>query len=150
MRLNTIKPAAGARKARLRVGRGASAGQGKTSGRGVKGQRARKGGYHKVGFEGGQMPLQRRLPKFGFRSAMKATRAEVRLSELAKVEGDVVTLESLKKAGVIDAFAEKAKVILSGEVKKAYTLRGVGATKGAAEAISKAGGKIEAAAEAAK
>ena len=144
MRLNTIKPAAGARKARLRVGRGASAGQGKTSGRGVKGQRARKGGYHKVGFEGGQMPLQRRLPKFGFRSAMKATRAEVRLSELNKLEG-VVDLAALKKAGVVPVFAEKAKVILSGELKKAVQLKGIKATKGAAEAIAKAGGSIEAA-----
>lgn len=143
MRLNTIKPAAGARKTRLRVGRGASAGQGKTSGRGVKGQRARKGGYHKVGFEGGQMPLQRRLPKFGFRSAVKQTRAEVRLSELNKLDG-VVDLEALKKAGIVSVFAEKAKVVLSGELTKALTLRGIGATKGAAEAISKAGGKVEA------
>jgi large subunit ribosomal protein L15 len=145
MRLNTIKPAAGARKARLRVGRGASAGQGKTSGRGVKGQRARKGGYHKVGFEGGQMPLQRRLPKFGFRSAMKATRAEVRLSELNGIDAAVIDLDALKKAGVVPVFAEKAKVILSGELKKAVTLRGIGATKGAAEAIAKAGGSIESA-----
>jgi large subunit ribosomal protein L15 len=144
MRLNTIKPAAGARKVRLRVGRGASAGQGKTSGRGVKGQRARKGGYHKVGFEGGQMPLQRRLPKFGFRSAMKATRAEVRLSELNGIDAAVIDLDALKKAGVVPVFAEKAKVILSGELTKAVTLRGIGATKGAAEAISKAGGTIEA------
>jgi len=145
MRLNTIKPAAGARKTRLRVGRGASAGQGKTSGRGVKGQRARKGGYHKVGFEGGQMPLQRRLPKFGFRSAMKATRAEVRLSELNGIDAAVIDLDALKKAGVVPVFAEKAKVILSGELTKAVTLRGIGATKGAAEAIAKAGGSIESA-----
>jgi large subunit ribosomal protein L15 len=144
MRLNDMKPARGARKARLRVGRGASAGQGKTCGRGVKGQRARKGGYHKVGFEGGQMPLQRRLPKVGFRSAMKATRAEVRLDELAKVEGSVIDLDALKKANVIPTFAERAKVVLSGEIKKAVTLKGVGATKGAREAIEKAGGKIEA------
>ncbi|MET0291075.1 MAG: 50S ribosomal protein L15 [Steroidobacteraceae bacterium] len=151
MRLNTIKPAAGSRKVRLRVGRGASAGQGKTSGRGVKGQRARKGGYHKVGFEGGQMPLQRRLPKFGFRSAMKRTRAEVRLSELNGIDAAVIDLEALKKAGVVPVFAEQAKVVLSGELKKAVTLRGIGATKGAAEAIAKAGGKIEAVeAEAAK
>jgi large subunit ribosomal protein L15 len=147
MRLNTIKPAAGSRKVRLRVGRGASAGQGKTSGRGVKGQRARKGGYHKVGFEGGQMPLQRRLPKFGFRSAMKKTRAEVRLSELNAVDAAIIDLDALKKAGVVPVFAEKAKVVLSGELTKAVTLRGIGATKGAAEAIAKAGGKIEAAAE---
>ncbi|MFO7326582.1 MAG: 50S ribosomal protein L15, partial [Pseudomonadota bacterium] len=101
--------------------------------------------YHKVGFEGGQMPLQRRLPKVGFRSALKATRAEVRLSELNKVEGDVVDLAALKKAGVVSVFAEKAKVVLSGELKKAVTLKGIAATKGAAEAIEKAGGRIEAA-----
>ena len=142
MRLNDMKPAAGARKARLRVGRGASAGQGKTCGRGVKGQRARKGGYHKVGFEGGQMPLQRRLPKVGFRSKIKATRAEVRLSELAKVEAAVIDLEALKTAGVIPVFAESAKVVLSGEVTKAVTLKGVGATKGARAAIEAAGGKF--------
>jgi large subunit ribosomal protein L15 len=146
MELNTLKPARGSKRLRLRVGRGASAGQGKTCGRGVKGQRARKGGYHKVGFEGGQMPLQRRLPKVGFRSKMKATRAEVRLSELAKVEGTVVDLEALKKAGVIPVFAEQAKLILSGEVSKAFTLKGVMATKGAREAIEKAGGTFEAAA----
>jgi large subunit ribosomal protein L15 len=143
MELNTLKPARGARKARLRVGRGASAGQGKTCGRGVKGQRARKGGYHKVGFEGGQMPLQRRLPKVGFRSKIKATRAEVRLSELAKVEAAVIDLEALKKAGVVPVFAEAAKVVLSGEVTKAVTLKGIGATKGARAAIEAAGGKFQ-------
>jgi large subunit ribosomal protein L15 len=148
MQLNTLKPARGAKRPRLRVGRGASAGQGKTCGRGVKGQRARKGGYHKVGFEGGQMPLQRRLPKVGFRSKMKATRAEVRLSELAKVEGTVVDLDALKKAGVVPVFAEQAKLILSGEVSKAFTFKGVSATKGARAAIEAAGGKFEAAAEA--
>jgi large subunit ribosomal protein L15 len=139
-----MKPAPGSRKNRLRVGRGASAGQGKTCGRGVKGQRARKGGYHKVGFEGGQMPLQRRLPKVGFRSAMKKTRAEVRLSELAKVEETVIDLEALKKAGIVPVFAERAKVVLSGEIKKAVTLKGVAATKGALAAIEAAGGKLEA------
>jgi len=144
MKLNTIKPAEGAKRPRLRVGRGASAGQGKTCGRGVKGQRARKGGYHKVGFEGGQMPLQRRLPKVGFRSAVKKTRAEVRLSELNGIDAAVIDLDALKKAGVVDVFAEKAKVVLSGELKKAVKLKGIGATKGAAEAISKAGGSIEA------
>jgi len=143
MQLNTLKPARGARKARLRVGRGASAGQGKTCGRGVKGQRARKGGYHKVGFEGGQMPLQRRLPKVGFRSKIKRTRAEVRLSELAKVEAAVIDLDALKKAGVVDVFAESAKVVLSGEVTKAVTLKGIGATKGARAAIEAAGGKFQ-------
>ncbi len=143
LRLNTLKPAAGSKRPRLRVGRGASAGQGKTCGRGVKGQRARKGGYHKVGFEGGQMPIQRRLPKVGFRSAMARTRAEVRLGELAKVTAELVDLEALKKAGVVHADAERAKVVLSGEIKRAVTLRGVGATKGARAAIEAAGGKIE-------
>jgi large subunit ribosomal protein L15 len=144
MRLNTLKPAPGARRGRLRVGRGASAGQGKTCGRGVKGQRARKGGYHKVGFEGGQTPLDRRLPKYGFRSKIKPTRAEVRLSELAKVEAAVVDLEALKKANVVPTFAERVKVVLSGEIKKAVTLKGIAATKGARAAIEAAGGKIEA------
>jgi large subunit ribosomal protein L15 len=143
MKLNTLKPASGAKRSRLRVGRGASAGQGKTCGRGVKGQRARKGGYHKVGFEGGQTPLDRRLPKFGFRSQMKMTRAEVRLSELAKVQGSVVDLEALKKANIIPMFAERAKIVLSGEITKAVTLKGVMATKGARAAIEAAGGTIE-------
>jgi large subunit ribosomal protein L15 len=144
MRLNTLKPGHGSKRPRLRVGRGASAGQGKTCGRGVKGQRARKGGYHKVGFEGGQTPLDRRLPKFGFTSDIQRTRAEVRLGELDKIEGAIVDLESLKKAGVIPVFAERAKVVLSGEIKKAVTLKGVGATKGARAAIEAAGGTIEA------
>jgi large subunit ribosomal protein L15 len=144
MRLNTLKPGHGAKRPRLRVGRGASAGQGKTCGRGTKGQRARNGGYHKVGFEGGQMPIQRRMPKVGFRSAMKRLHAEVRLDELLKLEGTVVDIESLRKARVISADAETAKVVLSGEIKKAYTLKGVAATKGARAAIEAAGGKIEA------
>jgi large subunit ribosomal protein L15 len=142
MRLNDMKPAMGARKTRLRVGRGASAGQGKTCGRGVKGQRARKGGYHKVGFEGGQMPLQRRLPKVGFRSKMFT--AEVRLDELAKLEGTAVDIEALKKANIIPTFAGHAKIVLSGEITKAYSIKGIGATKGAREAIEKAGGSVEA------
>jgi large subunit ribosomal protein L15 len=142
MRLNDMKPAAGSRKNRLRVGRGASAGQGKTCGRGVKGQRARKGGYHKVGFEGGQMPLQRRLPKVGFRS--KIFVAEVRLDELLKVEGSTVDLDALKKANVIPTFADRAKIVLSGEINKAFNLKGIAATKGAKEAIEKAGGTVEA------
>jgi large subunit ribosomal protein L15 len=142
MRLNDMKPASGARKTRLRVGRGASAGQGKTCGRGVKGQRARKGGYHKVGFEGGQMPLQRRLPKVGFRSKMSV--AEVRLDELLKVEGTVVDIAALKKANLIPISADRAKVVLSGELTKAVSLKGIGATKGAREAIEKAGGSVEA------
>ncbi|HKZ74497.1 MAG TPA: 50S ribosomal protein L15 [Steroidobacteraceae bacterium] len=144
MKLNTLAPAPGSRRSARRVGRGASAGQGKTCGRGVKGQRARKGGYHKVGFEGGQTTLDRRMPKFGFRSKIKPTRAEVRLSELAKVEGTLVDLDALKKASVVPAFAEQAKVVLSGELKRAVTLKGVGATKGARAAIEAAGGKIEA------
>jgi large subunit ribosomal protein L15 len=144
MRINTIKPAPGSKRPRLRVGRGASAGQGKTCGRGVKGQRARKGGYHKVGFEGGQMPLQRRMPKVGFRSAMKATRAEVRLDKLLKVKADVIDLAALKAANVVPVFTEVAKVVLSGEIKKAVTLKGVGVTKGAKAAIEAAGGRIEA------
>jgi large subunit ribosomal protein L15 len=145
MRMNELAPAAGSRHNRLRVGRGASAGQGKTCGRGVKGQRARKGGYHKVGFEGGQMPLQRRLPKVGFRSAMKATRSEVMLSELAKVEGTVIDLAALKAAHVVSVNAEVAKVVLSGTITRAVTLKGIGATKGAMAAIIAAGGKVEAA-----
>ena len=144
MRINTIKTAPGSKRPRLRVGRGASAGQGKTCGRGVKGQRARKGGYHKVGFEGGQMPLQRRMPKVGFRSAIKATRAEVRLDELAKVDAAVIDLAALKAANVVPMHTEVAKVVLSGEIKKAVTLKGVGVTKGAKAAIEAAGGRIEA------
>lgn len=143
MRINTIKPAAGSKRVRLRVGRGASAGQGKTCGRGVKGQRARKGGYHKVGFEGGQMPLQRRMPKVGFRSAIKATRAEVRLDELLKVTAEIIDLAALKAANIVPAQTEVAKVVLSGSLTKAVTLKGVGATKGARAAIEAAGGKIE-------
>ena len=144
MRLNTLRPAPGSRRARLRVGRGASAGQGKTCGRGTKGQRARKGGYHKVGFEGGQMPLQRRMPKVGFRSDIKRSRAEVRLHELAKLDAAVVDLAALLKAGVVPPGTERAKVVLSGEIKKAVTLKGVAATKGARAAIEAAGGRIEA------
>jgi large subunit ribosomal protein L15 len=143
MRLNSIKPARGAKRPRLRVGRGASAGQGKTCGRGVKGQRARKGGYHKVGFEGGQMPLQRRLPKTGFRSAIKATRAEVRLSDLEALKAGLIDLKALIEAQVVPVHTERAKVILSGELKKAVTLKGVAVTKGARAVIEAAGGKIE-------
>ena len=139
MRINTIKPAPGSKRPRLRVGRGASAGQGKTCGRGVKGQRARK-----VGFEGGQMPLQRRMPKVGFRSAMKATRAEVRLDELAKVKADIIDLAALKAANVVPMHTQVAKVVLSGSISRAVTLKGVGATKGAKAAIEAAGGQIEA------
>ncbi|MGQ0429284.1 MAG: 50S ribosomal protein L15 [Gammaproteobacteria bacterium] len=144
MRLNEMKPAPGSRRPRLRVGRGASAGQGKTCGRGGKGQKARKGGYHKVGFEGGQVPLQRRLPKVGFRSAIKSTRAEVTLSDLAKVKSDLIDLAALIEASVVPLSTERAKVILSGDIARAVTLQGpaVVATKGARAAIEKAGGKI--------
>ncbi len=142
MKLNSIGPAPGSKKPRTRVGRGASAGQGKTCGRGVKGQRARKGGYHKVGFEGGQMPLQRRLPKVGFRSAAARRTAEVRLGELHKIEGGVVDLATLKAASLVPADTLQAKVVLSGEVKTAFTVSGVGVTKGARAAIEAAGGKV--------
>ena len=145
MRLNSISPSPGSKKVRLRVGRGASAGQGKTCGRGVKGQRARKGGYHKVGFEGGQMPLQRRLPKVGFRSKIAPLVAEVRLSELAKVTGDLIDLAALKAANVVPEQALRARIVASGEFAKAVTVKGVHVTKGAKAAIEAAGGKIEAA-----
>jgi large subunit ribosomal protein L15 len=146
MKLNAMQPAAGSKRARLRVGRGASAGQGKTCGRGVKGQRARKGGYHKVGFEGGQMPLQRRLPKVGFRSAIKRSRAQVSLDVLARVAAanqGAVDLGALKRASVVPASAEKVKVILSGALSGAVTVRGLALTKGARAAIEAAGGKVE-------
>jgi large subunit ribosomal protein L15 len=146
MRLNTIKPGAGSKRTRLRVGRGASAGQGKTCGRGVKGQRARKGGYHKVGFEGGQMPLQRRLPKIGFRSAMKASRAELTLSDLMRVAGTDVTLAGLIEANLVPECTKVVKIILSGTVTKAFTIKdkAIAATKGAKSAVEAAGGKFEA------
>ena len=135
--------AAGSRKSGKRLGRGHAAGQGKTCGRGQKGQKARSGGYHKVGFEGGQMPIQRRLPKVGFRSAKARTYAEVRLSELNAVEDDVIDMLALKRAGVIAQEATRAKVFASGEVSKAVKLKGVGVTKGARAAIEQAGGSIE-------
>jgi large subunit ribosomal protein L15 len=144
MRLNTIKPGAGSKRTRLRVGRGASAGQGKTCGRGVKGQRARKGGYHKTGFEGGQMPLQRRLPKTGFRSALKASRAELTLDDLMRVTGTEVTLQELIDANLVPAHTERVKIILSGTVTKAFVIRDkvITATKGAKSAVAAAGGSF--------
>jgi len=142
MQLNTIKPAAGSRKARRRVGRGIGSGLGKTAGRGHKGQKSRSGGFHKVGFEGGQMPLQRRLPKRGFVSASRNDTAEVRLSDLAKLPLEEVDLLALKAAGIVPALAKAAKVIKSGELGKAVKLTGVGATKGARAAIEAAGGSI--------
>ncbi|MEJ2603653.1 MAG: 50S ribosomal protein L15 [Gammaproteobacteria bacterium] len=143
MRLNTLKPAEGSKKPGKRLGRGHSAGQGKTSGRGQKGQHARSGGYHKVGFEGGQMPLQRRLPKVGFNSARRDLSAEVRLHELAGVDAEMIDLDALKKAHVIGRRVVTAKVIASGELKKAVKLKGVKVTPGARAAIEAAGGSIE-------
>ncbi len=143
MRLNTLKPAQGSKHPSKRLGRGLGSGHGKTSGKGHKGQHARSGGYHKVGFEGGQMPLQRRLPKVGFRSRVSAVSAEVRLHELAGIEAEVIDLAALKAAGVVPVRTEKAKVIASGKLEKAITLRGVAATKGARAAIEAAGGKVE-------
>ena len=144
MRLNDIKPADGSKAAAKRVGRGMGSGLGKTGGRGHKGQHSRSGGYHKVGFEGGQMPLKQRLPKFGFTSRQARYSAEVRLSELAQLEGDTVTVQALVDANLVPRETKKAKVILSGEVSKAYTLQGVKATAGAKAAIESAGGKVEA------
>jgi large subunit ribosomal protein L15 len=143
MRLNTIKPAEGAKHSRKRVGRGIGSGTGKTAGRGHKGQKSRTGGTIRIGFEGGQMPLQRRLPKRGFRSMMAKNMAEIRLHELNLVEGEVVDLASLRSAGLLNAGHLRAKVVLSGELTKAVTLQGVGATKGAKAAIEAAGGKVE-------
>ncbi len=143
MRLNTLKPAAGSKTARKRIGRGIGSGVGKTGGRGHKGQKSRKGGYHKVGFEGGQMPLQRRLPKVGFRSAMARASSEVRLNEIAKVEGDVVDMDALYRADILPIGVTRAKVILSGTIDRAVTVRGLGVTKGARAAIEAAGGKVE-------
>ena len=143
MRLNELSPSKGAKKQGKRLGRGHSAGQGKTSGRGQKGQHARSGGYHKVGFEGGQMPLQRRLPKVGFRSRMAKYTAELRLHELELPTADVIDLDVLKKDNLVPAFVTKVKVIKSGEINKAVKLKGLAVTKGARAEIEKAGGSIE-------
>lgn len=142
MRLNSIKPAAGAKSAAKRVGRGIGSGLGKTCGRGHKGQKSRAGGFHKVGFEGGQMPLQRRLPKRGFVSLTGSRNVEVRLSELDKLPVDEIDLLVLMQAGVVPADALAAKVILSGSIARKISLRGVGATKGARAAIEAAGGSV--------
>ena len=143
MRLNELSPGRGAKKGSKRLGRGHSAGQGKTSGRGQKGQHARSGGYHKVGFEGGQMPLQRRLPKVGFNSRIARLTAELRLYELTIPTDNIIDLDVLKKANLVPAVATKVKVIKSGEIDKAVKLRGIAVTKGARKAIEKAGGIIE-------
>ncbi|MEN8763271.1 MAG: 50S ribosomal protein L15 [Thiogranum sp.] len=143
MRLNTLRPAAGSRPSAKRRGRGIGSGLGKTGGRGHKGQKSRSGGFHKIGFEGGQMPLQRRLPKVGFTSRKSRVSEEVRLNELQLVEGEAVDLAALKAAGVIKQGTLYAKVVVSGEINKAVTVRGLGVSKGARAAIEAAGGKIE-------
>ena len=144
MRLNSIKPAVGAKHPRCRVGRGIGSGLGKTAGRGHKGQKSRSGGFHKVGFEGGQMPLQRRLPKRGFVSPRYKAGAEVRLSELSRLHEDTIDIKVLKSAGIVPAGTLAAKVILSGKIDRPVRLQGVSATKGARAAIEAAGGSIEA------
>jgi large subunit ribosomal protein L15 len=142
MYLNTIKPAKGSKQVAKRVGRGIGCGKGKTCGRGHKGQRARAGGFHKVGFEGGQMPLQRRLPKFGFNSRLALTTTEIRLDALDKISDKTINLEALRAAGMINSSIKRVKVIGSGTVKKAVKLVGIGATRGARAAIEAAGGTI--------
>lgn len=144
MRLNSIKPAAGSRKNATRVGRGPGSGLGKTAGRGHKGQKSRTGGFHKIGFEGGQMPLQRRLPKVGFHSRQAQETEEVRLHELAGVKAEVVDLEALKQAHIVRRTTRRAKVILSGAIDRAVTVKGLMVSKGARAAIEAAGGSIEA------
>ncbi|WP_116963815.1 50S ribosomal protein L15 [Fastidiosibacter lacustris] len=143
MRLNTISPAEGSKSAAKRLGRGIGSGFGKTAGRGHKGQKARAGGYHKVGFEGGQMPLQRRLPKFGFTSRKAKYVAEIRLHELNAIEADVINLDALKDAGIVRKDMLAARIIASGEINKAVTINGLHCTKGAKAAIETAGGKVE-------
>ena len=143
LRLNELSPGVGAKKTAQRRGRGIGSGLGKTGGRGVKGQKSRSGSSIRSGFEGGQMPLYRRLPKFSFTSKMALSTAEVRLSELNKIEGDVVSVQSLKAANVIRHDMKRARIILSGDVTKAYTFQGVKVTKGAKQAIEAAGGSIE-------
>ena len=143
MRLNSLSPAAGSKRGKRRVGRGQSSGWGKTSGRGQKGQKSRSGGGVRPGFEGGQQPLKQRVPKFGFRSRIGLITAEVRLGERAKVAGDVVDLESLQKANVISRNMKRARIMLSGEIARAVTVKGIAVTKGARAAIEAAGGKVE-------
>lgn len=143
MRLNTLVPAAGSKKKAQRVGRGIGSGLGKTSGYGHKGQTARSGGTIRPGFEGGQMPLKQRLPKFGFTSRQALVHAEVRLQELALVEGDLVTIETLKAAGVVKKSIKTAKVVASGKLERALTVKGLGLTAGAKAAVEAAGGKVE-------
>ena len=143
MRLNTLSPAPGSKKNAKRVGRGIGSGYGKTAGRGHKGQKSRSGGKVKPGFEGGQMPLQKRLPKYGFSSRIGRTTAQIRLGELSTVEADVVDLAALKDADLVKDDVQRARIFLSGELNKAVTVKGLAVTKGARQAIEKAGGKIE-------
>ena len=143
MQLNTLQPAPGSKKNAKRAGRGIGSGLGKTCGRGHKGQKSRSGGFTKVGFEGGQMPLQRRLPKVGFASRSSQLSAEVRLDELAKIDADIIDLDALIKARIVSAKTQKAKIIASGEISKAVQLKGIKVTPGARKAIETAGGKIE-------
>jgi len=143
MRLNTLSPAPGARKSSKRVGRGIGSGHGKTAGRGHKGQKSRSGGSVRPGFEGGQMPLQKRLPKYGFSSRIARTTAQIRISELNAIAAEVVDLEALKAADLVKDNVTRARVFLSGELDKAVTVKGLAVTKGAREAIEKAGGKVE-------
>jgi large subunit ribosomal protein L15 len=144
MQLNDLSPAPGSRKVRARVGRGAGSGMGKTSRRGQKGQGARKSGGVRPGFEGGQMPLQMRVPKFGFRSQLALETAEVRLGELAKVSGELVDLETLRKANLVTSGITRARIMLSGTISRAVTVKGITVTRGARAAIEAAGGKVEA------
>jgi len=143
MKLNSISPAEGSKSDRKRVGRGIGSGSGKTAGRGHKGQKSRSGGLPKIGFEGGQMPLQRRLPKRGFASRTRRYNAEVRLYELAGLKADVIDREALQAAGIVARDARKIKIINTGEIGRAVTIKGVGVTKGAQAAIEAAGGKVE-------
>ncbi len=143
MRLNTLKPAPGSKPAPKRVGRGIGSTLGKTCGRGHKGQKARSGGYHKVGFEGGQMPLHRRLPKIGFRSRTQRFVDEIRLHELNKLPGEVVDLEALRQADLISSIVKRVKIIASGRLERPVTVKGLAVTKGARQAIEAAGGKVE-------
>lgn len=143
MRLNSLSPAPGARRNAKRVGRGIGSGNGKTAGRGHKGQKSRSGGSVRPGFEGGQMPLQKRLPKYGFASRIGRTTAQVRLGELNAIEGDVVDLAALKSADLVNDNVIRARIFLSGELSKALTVKGLAVTKGAREAIEKSGGKVE-------
>lgn len=143
MQLNKVKPAAGSKQSKKRVGRGIGCGLGKTAGRGHKGQKARAGGFHKIGFEGGQMPLQRRLPKRGFVSLTQDDKAEVRLGDLEKLDVEAIDLAALRAANLVPARATRVKVILSGEVKRKIALKGIAITKGARAAIEAAGGSVE-------